>query len=69
MPKPLALGTAACFGSGGCPHHATCPLYRKVELPGQERFVSTCRTPEGRYPLFEPRRAVAAVVDGEGSEI
>lgn len=46
-----AREVAACFGCC-CPDHGRCKRYRGVEKPGQERFISTCRTPEGAYPLF-----------------
>jgi hypothetical protein len=60
-------GTAACFGTR-CSRHSSCTHYHGVETPDRRRFIGTCRTPAGAYPLFEPRQAVpaASVVDGEG---
>jgi len=67
MPAPIA-----CYGEH-CQKRGRCVAYQRVEEQGQERFVLTCRTPEGTFPLFqaiEPRRRTdASPVDGEGSEI
>lgn len=67
-----AQQVAACFGEC-CPYRGHCSGYSSVEAHGQERFIATCRTPEGGYPLFEavavaPLPARAAAVDSEGGE-
>lgn len=68
--KSNARNVAACYGEH-CQKRGRCVAYQRVELRGQERFVLTCRTPEGAYPLFEavePRRRTdgEVPVDGEG---
>jgi hypothetical protein len=64
-----ARNVAACYGEH-CQKRGRCVAYGRVEERGQERFVLTCRTPEGIYPLFEAveprRRTDAHPVDGEG---
>jgi hypothetical protein len=68
--NPSAQNVAACFGTG-CSDHGHCQRYAGVEAPGQERFMSTCRTPEGMFPLFKDKRPPVPlpVVDGDGSEV
>jgi len=69
--KSRTQQVAACYGEC-CPKRGRCVVYRGVELPGADRFVLTCRTPEGAFPLFEdvarplPR---ALDADSEGGEI
>lgn len=69
--KVNARQVAACFGAA-CARRATCVHYADVESPDEQRFVLTCRTPEGAFPLFEDRRAVtrtSPAADSEGGEI
>lgn len=68
MTNPRA---AACYGTD-CSRRGKCLHYAEVEMPGEHRVVLTCRTPEGKFPLFVPAHKATVIrlapVDGEGSE-
>lgn len=58
MIRAISDTVPACYGVGGCPHHATCVRYAAVEQSSPDHTVATCADGVGGWPLH-------AVVDGE----
>ena len=68
----------ACYGMGGCPHHASCRRYQAVEEVDPNETVSTCSDGKGGFPWYvrigampkQPAQSVdpvyAAVVESYG---
>lgn len=51
MIRAISATVPACYGVGGCPHHATCQRYAAVETTIPDHTVATCADGAGGWPL------------------